>query len=251
MIVNMNRFVKNLATVMLLMVVAVCCNKPDEPHNGGNHNGQNDTVIDDNGSVDGQDYVDLGLPSGILWATCNVGAEGPEDPGNYFAWGETTPKEMYDWKQYEFSRFVEGEYLITKYCTNSDCGYNGFVDNLTVLELADDAATANWGTGWRMPTKEEWTELLGNTTNMMTEQNGVRGRLFTGPNGNSLFLPNTGFYLDNELICSNLGVYWTSTLQTSFQIISWSYHSDSEECHVCGTYERSRGQCVRAIRATK
>lgn len=237
--------------MIMLMVFAVGCNKSDDPNNGGNHNGQNDTVIDDNGSVDGHEYVDLGLPSGTLWATCNVGADGPEDCGNYFAWGETETKEMYDWKQYKYSKFVEGEYLITKYCTNSDCGYNGFVDSLTVLEPTDDAATANWGANWRMPTKEEWNELLSNTTNMVTEQNGVRGRLITSTNGNSLFLPNTGFYLDDGVICSNLGIYWSSTLQTSFQIVAWSYHSDSEECHVCGTYERCRGQCVRAVRATK
>ena len=221
-------------------VIVVGCTKPDAPDSEGN-NDNYDTIPD-------HEYVDLGLPSGTLWATCNVGAESPEDTGDYFAWGETAPKEMYDWKQYKYSQFVEGDYLITKYCTNSDYGYNGYVDSLTVLELTDDAATANWGADWRIPTKEEWNELLSNTSNMMTEQNGVSGRLLTSVNGNSLFLPNTGFYLDDEVICSNLGIYWTSTLQTSFQIIAWSYHSDWEECHVCGTYERSRGQVVRAVR---
>ena len=119
----MNRFARTLAAVMLLAVFAVCCNKPDEPNNGGNHNGQNDTVIDDNGSVDGHEYVDLGLPSGTLWATCNVGADGPEDCGNYFAWGETETKEMYDWKQYKYSQFVVGEYLRFKVLRNKRSVY--------------------------------------------------------------------------------------------------------------------------------
>lgn len=156
---------------------------------------------------------------------------------------------MYDWKLYKYSRFVDGEYVLTKYCTNPEWGFDGFVDSLMVLEPVDDTAKANWGEGWRMPTKEEWVELLGNTTNEVAEQNGVSGRLFTGMNGNSLFLPNTGFLLDNTLICTTLGIYWSSTLQTTFQIVAWSYHSDIDECHVCGTYERSRGQCVRAVRA--
>ena len=232
----------------MLLVLSTNCNKPDEPDNGGDNGGQNDSIVDHSGTLNGHGYVDLGLPSGSLWAASNLGADNPEEVGNYYAWGETAPKEMYDWKQYKYSKFDEGEFLMTKYCTNSNCGYNGFVDSLTVLEPIDDAATANWGVGWRMPTREEWSELLSSTTNMVTERNGVSGRLLTGANGNSLFLPNTGFYLEDEVVCPNLGIYWSSTLQTTFQIVAWSYHSDSEECHVCGTYERCRGQVVRAVR---
>ena len=81
-----------------MMVFAVGCTKSDGPNNGENVNGQNDTIVDNGGTIDGHDYVDLGLPSGTLWAICNVGADKPEDYGDYFAWGETTPKELYDWK---------------------------------------------------------------------------------------------------------------------------------------------------------
>lgn len=243
----MNKALKSLMALMLMSFFALGCTKPGEPINEGDDNSVSDTIVDHSESLYGHDCVDLGLPSGTLWATCNLGADKPEDVGNYYAWGETAPKAMYDWKQYKFSKFDEGEYLITKYCTNADYGYNGYVDSLTVLETADDAVTANWGAGWRMPTREDWIELLSNTTNAMTEQNGVSGRLFTSSNGNTLFLPNTGFYLDDTLICTTLGIYWTSTLQTSFQIIAWSFHSDLDECHVCGTYERSRGQVVRAV----
>ena len=235
----MNKFSKAIVAIMITIAAVIVsgCKKPDEPNNGGDT--PNDSI------------VDLGLPSGVLWATFNVGANSPEECGDYFAWGETVPKEMYDWKQYKYSRFVDGNYVLTKYCSDPECGFDGFVDNLTVLEPMDDAVRANWGVHWRMPTADEWRELLQYTTDTMIVQNGVSGRLFTGENGNRLFFPNTGFFLDKGLICPNLGVYWSSTLQTTFQIIAWSYHSDLDECHVCGSYERSRGQCVRAVRAVK
>lgn len=199
--------------------------------------------------VGGHEYVDLGLPSGTLWATCNVGADSPEDVGGYFAWGETETKNFYDWKNYRYCVIDDAAYKLTKYCTDSTYGYNGFVDNLTVLESADDAVIANWGMEWRMPTAEEFNELYQNTTFVWTTMNGVEGRLLTGPNGNSIFLPATGFYLDGEVICTGLGIYWSSSLQLESQESSWSLHFDFENCHVCGTYERSRGQAVRAVRA--
>ena len=241
----MNKSIKEVAVLMLTVaaVIVVGCTKPDDPNNGGN-NGNNDTIPD-------HEYVDLGLSSGTLWATCNVGAESPEDFGDYFAWGETSPKEIYDWKSYEYCSFVDGRYVLTKYCTNSYYGLDGFVDSLTVLEPLDDAAVANWGEHWRMPTGEEWRELYQNTTLTWTTQNNVDGILLTSWNGNSLFLPYTGFYLDDNLICTSLGVYWSSSLQTSSQISAWSFHFDLDECHVCGTYERSRGQVVRAVRAAE
>lgn len=200
-----------------------------------------DVVVD-------SDYVDLGLPSGTLWAKCNVGAGSPEEIGDYFAWGETVTKDMYDWKQYKYCIFEDSIYKFTKYCTDSTYGYNGFVDNLTVLELDDDAVGANWGAEWRMPTADEFNELYQNTTFVWTTMNGVEGRLLTGSNGNSIFLPATGFYLDGELICTGLGIYWSSSLQTTSQVSAWSLHFDDVDCHVCGTYERSRGQVVRAVR---
>ena len=236
----MSRTLKVIATMMLMMVFAVSCKKPDEPNNGEN----NDTI-------EVHEYVDLGLPSGTLWATCNVGADHPEDIGDYFAWGETTPKEVYDWSGYKYGDMVNGLFAMSKYSTDSCYGFNGFVDNLTILESADDAATANWGTGWRMPTKEEWKELFLKTTCVWTTQNGVEGRLLTGTNGNSIFLPATGFRIDDELIGPGLGIYWSSSLHTDFNERGWSFHFEGENCHVCGTYERNRGQVVRAVRVAK
>ena len=239
----MNVFAKAILPLLLMMVFGVSCNKPDEPDNGGN-NGNNNTLVE-------HEFVDLGLPSGTLWATCNVGADSPEDIGDYFAWGETTPKDIYDWSNYRYGGMANGLFAMTKYCTDSCYGFNGFVDNMTILESADDAATANWGGDWRMPTKEEWKELYLKTTCTWITQNGVDGRLFTSWNGNSLFLPATGFRLEGKLIGLGLGIYWSSSLHTDFNERGWSFHFEGENCHVCGTYERNRGQVVRAVRASK
>ena len=157
------------------------------------------------------DWVDLGLPNGLLWATRNVGATSPEDYGDYFAWGETTTKSVYDWTTYIY---CNGDYnQLTKYCSRSDFGYNGFTDNLTILQPGDDAATANYG--GRTPTIEEWQELINNTTAQWTTRNGVNGRLFTSSNGNSLFLPAAGYRWDSSLnFAGNRGFYWSSSLDT-------------------------------------
>ncbi len=101
--------------------------------------------------------VDLDLESGTLWATCNLGAAKPWEYGHYYAWGETETKDIYEWEIY---KYCKGSFeTLTKYCSDAQCGYNGFTDNLTTLELPDDAATAVLGAGWTMPTHAEWKEL--------------------------------------------------------------------------------------------
>ena len=173
-----------------------------------------------NGGSITHEYVDLGLPSGLLWATCNVGADSPEEYGDYFAWGETQPKNYYFWSTYQYCNGTEN--TLTKYCNNSSYGFNGFNDNLTTLLPEDDAATANWGSNWRMPTKEEWQELLDNTTITWTTQNGVNGRLFTAANGNSLFLPAAGYLYDSSLhLSGDGGYYWSSSLDTGYPDDAW------------------------------
>lgn len=165
-------------------------------------------------SVVSHEWVDLGLPSGTLWATCNVGASSPEDYGDYFAWGETAPKDNYNWSTYKWSN---GSYTtMTKYCTSSSYGYNGFVDNKTELDPEDDVAYVNWGPSWRMPTTEQQRELYENCSSVWTTQNGVNGRLFTGPNGNTLFLPAAGNRWDESLdYAGSIGYYWSRTLVSS------------------------------------
>ena len=233
--------------MMLMMVFAVGCTKSDGPNNGENVNGQNDTIVDNGGTIDGHDYVDLGLPSGTLWAICNVGADKPEDYGDYFAWGETTPKELYDWKSYKYGRFIHERYELNKYCTDSVYGLDGFVDHLAHLELEDDVARACWGGGWRMPTIEEWEELYEHSSSEWTAQNGVSGWHFTASNGNSLFLPAAGYWWDGEFNCADLGVYWSSSLNIEYPNRGWSFHFGMYNGHLCGSSDRNRGQTVRAV----
>ena len=247
----MNKSIKSIAAIILMMFFAVSCTKPDEPNNGGNGNGQNDSIVDNSGSLNGHDFVDLGLPSGTLWATCNVGAETPEDYGDYFAWGETTSKEIYDWKSYKYGNFINERYELNKYCTDSCWGFDGFVDDLTVMEPTDDAALANWGADWRIPTIEEWDEMFQNTTSVWTVQNGVNGWRFTAENGNSLFLSAAGYWWESEFNGADLGVYWSVTLNKEFPYRAWGFHFNSSQCHLCGSSDRNRGQTVRAVCSSK
>jgi hypothetical protein len=201
-------------------------------------------------------YVDLGLPSGLLWATCNVGADNPEDYGDYFAWGETQPKDVYDWSTYQYCN--GSYYALTKYSVEffdswyehyTNYGYNGFIDNLTTLLPEDDAATANWGADWRMPTKEDWQELYQSTTSIWTTQNGVNGRLFTASNGNSLFLPAAGTCPISDFgLPGSYGNYWSSSLETYYSsdhAIELRFYPSG---YATGDGSRDRGQSVRPVR---
>ena len=199
--------------------------------------------------VNSEDWVDLGLPSGLLWATRNVGATSPEDYGDHFAWGETTPKSVYNWTTYIYCNGARAQ--LTKYCNNSDYGYNGFTDNLTVLEASDDAATAQWGNGWRMPTQAECQELLNNTTNIWTTQNGVNGRLFTATNGNSLFLPAAGYRRGSSLYdAGTYGFYWSSSLYTVYPGGAWYLYFHSSDCYM-DYFNRYYGFTVRPVRSSR
>lgn len=237
MICDMNGSMKALLTVLLVMVFAVGCNKPDEPSQGGDNQGN---------ELNGHEYVDLGLPSGTLWATCNVGSNTPEGYGDYYAWGETEPKELFDWKSYKYGRFIHEQYELNKYCTDSAFGLNGFVDDMTLLEPDDDVAKACWGGGWRMPTIEEWEELFLNTAGVWTTLNDVKGWRCTASNGNSLFLPAAGYWWD-DAFNADLGLYWSRTINKEFPYRAWGFHFNCDSSHLCGSSDRNRGQTVRAV----
>lgn len=200
------------------------------------------------------DYVDLGLPSGLLWATCNVGADSPEDYGDYFAWGETSPKTMYNESTYQYYQYCNSHlylWLLTKYCNNSNYGFNGFVDDLTTLLPEDDAATVNWGENWRMPTKEEWEELYNNTTCIWTTQNEVYGKLFTATNGNSLFLPAAGYCFESSPYDTETGCYSSSSLYTYQPNSAWYLLFDwSDGCGMSSFGGRHCGQSIRAVHSS-
>jgi hypothetical protein len=139
-------------------------------------------------TLDMHDYVDLGLS--VKWATCNVGATTPEEYGDYFAWGETEAKQNFSWEIYKWCNGTKS--TITKY---------NATDGFTTLLPEDDAAHVNWGGQWRMPTKEELTELREQCTWKWVTINGIKGNKVTGPNGNSIFLPAGGSYntFDDQL----------------------------------------------------
>ena len=168
------------------------------------------------GAINGHNYVDLGLPSGRLWASCNLGADAMEKAGDYFAWGETvtkvgatSPRNSYDQTRYAH---WHNSYMI-KYTSWSDHGHVDNPDNLTVLQAADDAATAQWGAGWRMPDIEDFQELDENCTSTLVRlPGGVSGRLFTAANGNQLYLPEAGYYEGTGLEEASLAYYWTRQL---------------------------------------
>jgi hypothetical protein len=189
------------------------------------------------------EYVDLGLS--VKWATCNVGAEKPEDYGDYFAWGETTPKEQYDWTTYLHCKGTNK--TMTKYCSKSSYGYNGFTDNKTVLDPEDDAATVNWGGAWRMPTDAEFTELREKCKWTWTTQNGVKGYQVVGLNGNSIFLPAAGCVGGTSLY--NVGsdcYYWSSSLDTSSPNYACGVDFYSGGVYR-GNYGRNTGRPVRPV----
>ncbi len=187
----------------------------------------------------GHEYVDLGLS--VKWATCNVGATAPEDYGDYFAWGETSPKSTYNWSSY---KWCNGSYdTLTKYCTSSDFGT---VDNKTTLESSDDAATVNWGGSWRMPTKAEQDELRTKCTWTWTTQNGVKGYKVTGPNGNFIFLPAAGERHDSSLCSAGSdGHYWSSSLNSYSSYYAYYLYFNSG--NVGWGLVRDYGQSVRAV----
>lgn len=201
------------------------------------------------GGGDSHDYVNLGLPSGLLWATRNVGASSPEDYGDYFAWAETQPKSYYDWNTYQYT-CNNSRNGLTKYCSRSDYGCNGFTDNLTILQPGDDAATANYG--GRMPTIEEWQELYNHCTSVWTTQNGVKGRRFTGPNGNTLFLPAAGGrWYDGLLDAGADGHYWSSSLATGSPSRAGHVYFSSSDPPRGHYYGRDYGRSVRAVRSAR
>ena len=193
--------------------------------------------------------VDLGLPSGIRWASCNVGATTPEGYGYYFAWGETESKKDYSWETYKYANVGERyHYKFTKYCTDASSGDNGFIDNKTVLEPEDDAATANWGDVWRMPTDAEWTELREQCTWTYTTLNGVYGyQVASKTNGNSIFLPAAGFRNGTSLyLQGRRGYYSSSSLLENYSDNVWIVTFNHEEVYRHSN-NRNNGLSVRPV----
>lgn len=195
------------------------------------------------------EWVDLGLPSGTLWATMNIGANAPEEYGDYFAWGETEPKDDYNWNTNKWGYYDENSKLhITKYNTNS--GY-GPVDNKIELDTEDDAAYVNWGSSWRMPTMVQIKELINKCSWEWTTRNGINGYRVIGPNGNELFLPATGYRYNSSLYYSYFeGHYWSRDLYDIYPDGAYRLRI-AEGVRNCNVYNRYFGYAVRAVRVTQ
>ena len=191
------------------------------------------------------DWVDLGLS--VKWATYNVGATAPEEYGSYFAWGETTPKTTYDWSTYKYAN-GSGTSL-TKYCDDSSYGADSFTDRSSSLWSMDDAATANWGANWRMPTIEEWNELISKCTWTWTTMNGVNGYKVKATNGNSIFLPAAGYRKDGYLYHPGYYCEYWSNSQSAYGYPNTAQYlySYNGEYRMANT-TRNFGHSVRPVR---
>ena len=214
--------------VAMTLVFAGCEDDFGPEHDRGNDGGGGGGGAA-TGTINGHDWVDLGLPSGLKWATCNVGANSPEGYGNYYAWGETTTKSSYT----EDNSLTYGK----------DMGdISGNVNY--------DAATANWGNSWRMPTKAEMQELENNCTWTWATQSGVNGYKVTGPNGKSIFLPAAS-YCDgsSRSYVGEFGNYWSSTPDESITYFACGLYFFSDG-HGVGWGYRYGGYSVRPVSGT-
>ena len=199
---------------------------------------------------EGPESVDLDLPSGTLWATCNVGASSPQDIGLYFAWGETeghgndlSDGYLFDWNNYKWAEVLDDESYFTKYCVDGRRGLDGFSDNKYFLDPEDDAATVQWGDQWRTPSSSQFQELKDCCNWEQDEMHGVPGYRVTGPNGNSIFLPVTGWRIDGMLLEG--GSYWARNAKADDDGGACQLAWEGENWYEYGG--RCNGQCVRPV----
>ena len=277
----MKKLIYLLMSLSFVAFVSCSDDKENEQSGSGNVPENSSSVLSSSGKERGHSYVDLGLPSGTLWATCNVGAATPQDYGNHYAWGEVTTKETYDWSTYKYGSTSK---QLTKYCDNSEYGKDGFTDNKTTLELSDDAAYVNWGGKWRMPTQAQLFELCDECYCVWTENynnSNVKGCIVykakkSSDKGESvnksetpspsysladthIFLPVAGVYgfpQSLEVYTNVNGGVWSSTLSLSndiqgpFSAKSMAFNHVVMPPVVAGPYfgtDRYYGLSVRAV----
>jgi len=225
----------NILIVSMMALIMSSCNK-------------------DNDKTISPQFVDLGLS--VKWATFNMGASAPEEYGDYYAWGETETKLKYFWTTYKFNKGSDDDVQLTKYCTDSDNGYNGFSDDILILESDDDVAHIKWGGNWRMPSKAEFEELLDtvhNTTIINDTVNQVIGIRISskldGFTNNSIFFPLAGYKGGSNPISSGKsGHYWSNTLNSysPTNSLDFSFKSGTDfELSTIGT--RYVGYSVRPV----
>lgn len=197
-------------------------------------------------AANAQQAVDMGLS--VKWATCNLGASSPEQFGDYYAWGEISTKSFYDWGTYKWRDPAVGSKTktdLSKYCRSADYGK---LDKIRILEPADDAAHVKLGGKWRIPTDDEWEELMKNCTWSWTTRSGIQGYLVTSKkNGKSIFLPAAGHQTRSGLSGKGvLGFYWSSSLGLSFGVNAWVLGFGSHKVMDLAM-DRFYGQSIRPV----
>ncbi len=238
---NMKSVMKFATLVLLVSILASC--EETIPLDSKLTKKEYDNSMLITGTISGHTWVVLGLPSGLKWATCNVGASSPEEYGGYYAWGETTTKSYYEWSTY---KWCNGSYdTMTKYCTLS---FLGTVDNKTTLDPSDDVAHVKWGGSWRMPTEKEFQELIDNCTWEWITLNGVKGYKVTSKkNGNSIFMPAAGFRNGTSLYdVGSDGYYWSAPLCESDPGDAYGLYFSSGS-HSTSWSGRNYGRSVRPV----
>lgn len=194
-------------------------------------------LLDETAKYGGHEYVDLGLPSGLKWATCNLGADAPEEYGDFYAWAETETRTKFG---------NDNKYIVMTNVLKYSAGESvANADGKTVLEPEDDVACALWGGSWRMPTEGEMQELYNNCVSERVEQNSVKGVRFTGPNGNSIFFPLSGYSMGSTPTCQGVAAYyWSSSLYVYGQCHeAWLLNVNHGLSHT----RRTLGCSVRAV----
>ena len=190
----------------------------------------------------GPNAVDLGLS--VKWADMNVDAYRPWERGNFYAWGELEPKESYKSNNYRF--YHEGTMKLTKYCNDKIYGYEEYTDNLTTLEPEDDVAHVKWGEGWRMPSKDEFLELMDtlNCAWIYTSMNGMTGyKIESKKNGNSIFLPESS----DSHGCGG-GLYWANCIEPDLAAAAPNlYFNHAMNRLYINTYIRDVGLTIRPV----
>lgn len=199
------------------------------------------------GQLEGHNYVDLGLPSGTLWATCNLGATQPEENGAYYAWGETTPKSEFEWTNYKYGNGeAESRIKMTKYCSHEK---KGVVDNIQLLDSTDDAASVSWNGKWRIPTKEEWEELLdGCTWEWVKNYKGSGLDMKKGTsksNGKTILFPFSGYY-NGTAFFNNSSAFWSSTQKADNGLYAYFVRMLTHNQNMNNGH-RKQGMTIRAV----
>ena len=201
-------------------------------------------------------FVDLGLSSGTLWMDRNIGAKEITDYGLYFQWGDTQgytadevgTKKNFNWDDY---KYANGAYnKLTKYCNKSSYGNRGYTDNLTELELSDDAAYAYTNGKCKMPTRTQFTELINGCTYEWTTKDGVTGGLFTSKtNGNSIFIPNSGHYSVTSLYNKYSTDIWSTIFDDTDAPSIWTMEIDEDKASTdeYSYRERYYGIAIRGV----